>query len=463
MSNGTLGVFQKLLAAAREAAGRKNYDLAIMYYQQALSIEQNAVDIRRELRAAATRNVKEKGGARWMAFLQGLGVLAKLGFTQNPEQKLNLCEQYLARDPGNVSMLLRLARAARAANYPEAAVAVLEDLRAAHPKNIITLRTLLELYRSRGEIDIAMQVAQAILEVLPGDTEAQYAMRDLSAEKAAQPYAGAKTAREVVRSKDGTRERDLRARSERDIHDEAEAEERIGIIRKHIEESPEDPKNWVSLGDICRQIERWDEAREAYEKAREINPIEYTYTMRLEDLDVARRRIEIRDLERRAHAGEDAATSQLPQLRKELADYRFDCFTRREKQYPTDLKIAFELGRICYELRDWDEAIIRFQRTQYDPENREESRLLLGTAFRMKDEHELALRTFSEALAAIESTIMTGIRKNLLYARAQCHEAMDRLDDALKDYMDIYEKDIAFSDVQECVRALRQKIEQRKG
>jgi len=424
MVHGPAGAFQKVVAAAR---------------------------------AAAARNLKEKGASKWMALLQGLGPFLKMYITKSAEEKMNLCEQYLARDPANGGILLRLARAARTAGYHETAVAVLEDLRAADPKRVSAMRELLDIYRSRGEIDVAMQAAQAILDLLPNDVEAQYAMRDLSAEKAAKPYAEARTSREVVRSQEDTRERDIRARSERDIHDAEEAEERIALTMKQIEKTPEDPKLRISLGDLYRRIERWDEARGAYEQARELNPIEYTYVMRLEDLDIARQQSMIRGLDRRARHGEDAAASELARLKRDLIEYRKDCFARRERQYPTDLKIAFTLGRIFFDAQDWDEALKRFQRTQYDPENRDESRLFLGTAFQKKEEHELAMRTFTEALKGLESTMMSEMRKRLLYARAQCHEGLGRIEDALADYLSIYEKDITFQDVQDRVRDLRRK------
>jgi tetratricopeptide (TPR) repeat protein len=434
---------------ARLAVERRNYSFAIELYQEILQIDPNNVEARRSLRAVEARQVKEAGTSRVAAVLKNLGTYVKLLFpTKNHEQRMIDCERFLMSDPTNPSVLKKLAAAALASGYTDTAAAVLEDLHQQHPKDVAGLRMLQATYHAMGNIQRALEVNRDILKIAPGDREASQAIRDLSAtdmsakfEVAARTGERLKAARKVMRSEKEAERLGRELRTEEDVRAE------IADTKGDIAKRPDDSRLYVKLGNLYMRLRDFDEAEEQYEKAKDVSPTEYSITMKLQDVEIARMRADASALakEWKANPKDKAARERYRKAYNELLGYRLQCFEERERQFPTDLQIAFDLATLYFEKGMLDEAIMRYQRTVNDPKNRAQSLLNLGICFQKKEQFDLALHRFTEGIQAIE--IWNEMKMKLLYQRADCCEQMGDPKKAKEDFTAIYEKDISFKDV----------------
>ena len=431
---------------AKVAVERRNYPYAIDVYQEILQIEPDDVDVRRSLRAVEVRQAKELGTSRPVAILKNLGTFVKLILpSKNYEQVIISCEKYLASDPTNPMVLKKLARAAFAAGYQKTAVATLDDMRQQHPDDVDGLRMLQAVCHEMGDHRKALEVNNEILRISPGDREASQAIRDLSAadmserfvEAAASGERGSASQKIIKDIKEAERIR------REDLRTEEEVVAEIKDTRDDIKARPDDARLYVKLGNLHLRLRQYDEADAQFRKAKELSPTEYTITMKLQDVEVARMRTAAREALKAA--GTDARDPRYRELYFKLLTYRLKCFEEREKQFPTDLTIAFELGNIYFEKGNLDNSIKRYQRTVHDPKNRARSLLNLGISFQRKKQYDLALKQFTEGINFLE--IWNEAKMTLVYQRGDCYEEMGNAKEAMADFTSIYEKDIAFRDV----------------
>lgn len=444
---------------AKFAIERHNYPFAIEIYEEILQVDPGDVEARRALRAVEVRMAKETGTSRFVAIFKNLGTYLKLRFpSRNYEQVMIDCERYLVSDPMNARILKKLANASMKAGYPQAAVGVLEDYHQQNPEDVVALRVLQAGYQAAGDIQRAMETNRMILKLVPGDRQASQALRDLSAtdmsakfEVAAATGERLKAARKVVKD-----EKELE-RLSREIRTRDDMLAEIEDTKKDIVKHPEEPRLFVKLGNLHMRLREFDKARAAYDKAHELSPTEYTIVMKQQDVDIGRKRYALAQLVKSVkEKPQDAALKQkYRDAYVELLRFRRECFEMREKQFPTDLGIAFELANIYFELGVGDEAIKRYQRTVHDPGRRPRSLLNLGIAFQKKKQYELALHRFSEGIDFLE--IWNEMKANLYYHRADCREEMGDLEEANADFIEIYEKDISFRDVAKRLERLQRK------
>jgi len=134
-----------MIERAREAASRRNLDLAIQIYQEALGIDPDHGDARRELRELEIRKWEGSYPSSMSAFFAGLPAIFGMkisGMLKKHESVMAGCEKYLANDPRNLKINLRLGRAAAAAGHGNAAIAAFETVSELAPDNVEALKAL---------------------------------------------------------------------------------------------------------------------------------------------------------------------------------------------------------------------------------------------------------------------------------------------------------------------------------
>ena len=434
---------------ARLAVERRNYDFAIENYLQALELEPNDVDARRSLRAVEIRQAKEVGGSRTGAILKNLFTYIKLSFPSGNHEKVMLaCEKYLRSDPTHAGILKKLALAATRAGYNETAATVLESVRQQHPDDVEGLRMLDAAYRAIDDIPKALEINNLILKVKPGDREASQALRDLSAAsmsdrltEAAISTERGKAARQIMKDDRGAQRLSRELRTEEDVLAEIEDTE------SDIQEKGDEARLYVKLGNLHLRIKRYDDAEAAFDRAHELSPTEYTIVMKQQDVQIARMRAHAAKLGQawKTNPRDARIKETYREAYNQLRSYRLECFNERERQFPTDSTIAFELGTIFFELKKLDEAIRRYQKTVHDPKYRVKSYINLGIAFQKKKQYNLAVKSYTEADSVLE--IWNEDKMTTLYHRGDCYAEMGDKEKARTDLTAIYERDISFKDV----------------
>ncbi|HHN46134.1 MAG TPA: tetratricopeptide repeat protein [Planctomycetes bacterium] len=462
----------KLKEKADQAVSRHNFPYAMEMYQQILSLDPNDVESRKALRAVALRHQQETGAGGFSVLAKNIMSFVKIMLpSKDYDKKMQECEKYLAQDPSNYKVSIKLGLAALAAGYNETAAWIFEDISTRiKPNDVPALRNLQQACRLTGEIQKALDINRKILQLVPSDRDASQALRDLSAVSMSTKIEAAgtasaergKAARQIA--KDDV-EYSLKSRRISELRSIEEVKQVIEYTLQDIEKRPEDVQLRVKLGDLYVRMQEWVKAKETYEEARKLAPAQYSISMHVQDVDIKKVQTDLANARSayEKNTSDQQARNAYSKLYDQFLETRLKYFVDREKNLPTDIKIAYELGNIFYELAErkkqltgkfqddmLDQAIARYQRTVKDPGVRQQSQLKLGICFFRKAQYDLAIRQFTEAIDSLE--FMNDTKKELLYHRAKTYEAMGDKEMAKKDLVTIYEVDIDYRDVAQIMK-----------
>jgi tetratricopeptide (TPR) repeat protein len=185
---------------------------------------------------------------------------------------------------------------------------------------------------------------------------------------------------------------------------------------------------------------------------------EYRYKSRMDDVHMGEYRRILRELDEQLAA--DPARTDLKAkrqaLRAERDAFELDIFIERQKQYPTDMGIRYELGVRQYRLGRYDEALVSFQQSTRDPKRRIQALNMLGKCFYAKKLPQEAQQQFETAIQQYE---LTGdpLGKELRYNLALAFEAQGKTPEAIEWYSNIVQQDYQYRDAAKRLESLRQK------
>lgn len=460
----------KLLDKAREAVERRNYDYAIECYFQALRMNPDQAQARRELRMVEMRLAKERG-ASLFAKVRVLLILVKargLYLVRKYEAAMETTEEALKTSPDNTMILMLLGHAAQKAGHLHAAQAGFEDVRTAKgggkPKVLLEAsRELAFISETLGQNDLAKQVWEEVKRLDPADPDADSHVRDLHAsDMTTKIEVGVASGKEGAKSRAMLKDSDETERRQREVSEIRTADDVLVAIedtKQDLKKRPDDGRLHGKLGDLYRRAENYAEAKKAFEEARAKDPANPHWTFKLDDLEIWRATRELNELARKQRAGDQSVKAECEKRRAALLDFRLKSYLEREKQYSTDGRIRYELGQVYFDLAEsrgdlalYDQAILRFQLIYPDPQYRHEAGLRMGQGFARKGQYDLALKRLSETLASLE---LKDLRwKNLMYAKGETLDLAGRKPEALQTFTQIYEIDVAFRDVSQRVDRL---------
>ena len=430
------------------------------------------LDGRKLLRAAALAGVEGKKSGFSLAGTT-LGMTAGSTLKKDPFAAIELAEKTLATDPKSPQGNQLLWEAANRAGLPETAAFALETLVGANPKDTKLLHQLGGQYLTMGENDKAVAVYNRIVQINPGDLEANKKAKDASAS------ATMKSGRweEVSASSGSMNFRDL-------IHKKDEAialENKSRIVRTGEQISQQITELYPQFEadqnnvDVARRIallyEQWFEAAVASaDPAEETDSYLdnsiwfYTHTNAIlagGDPNIARKcsDLEFRKMERRMKALEDWLATvpdqndpevrpyadELADLRRQRAASSLEVARKRVAENPTDLQLRYELGEVLIKAGMYTEAIPELQRAKQNPNARLKAMNLLGQCYVEKNMLDIAVKQFRDA--ASETTAMDSTKKDITYRLGIVLEKMGKKDDYIECMKHIYEVDYGYLDV----------------
>ena len=461
-------LFQK----ARHANEIRNHGYAIQLMQSVLKQVPGFLDGRKLLRAAALAGVEGKKSGFSLAGTT-LGMTAGSTLKKDPFAAIELAEKTLATDPKSPQGNQLLWEAANRAGLPETAAFALETLVGANPKDTKLLHQLGGQYLTMGENDKAVAVYNRIVQINPGDLEANKKAKDASAS------ATMKSGRweEVSASSGSMNFRDL-------IHKKDEAialENKSRIVRTGEQISQQITELYPQFEadqnnvDVARRIallyEQWFEAAVASaDPAEETDSYLdnsiwfYTHTNAIlagGDPNIARKcsDLEFRKMERRMKALVDWLATvpdqndpevrpyadELADLRRQRAASSLEVARKRVAENPTDLQLRYELGEVLIKAGMYTEAIPELQRAKQNPNARLKAMNLLGQCYVEKNMLDIAVKQFRDA--ASETTAMDSTKKDITYRLGVVLEKMGKKDDYIECMKQIYEVDYGYLDV----------------
>lgn len=443
-------------ARAMASLKKANYDYAILHLKELMKMAPGFAEGRAALRVAQ-RQTKKGTGFLQRAANTALGApaLAKGKMAlhkENPTEALLQAEEVLTADPESLLGHRLLVDAALALDLSRTALPSVRMLIAAKPEDKAICQLLAQVLEKRGDYEEAEKTLKSLTDQYPDDFNLRQLFRDFSArstirggnyEKLA---TGQGSYRDVLKDLGQTQS----AENEERIHKPDEVLEQMIYDKEQLFQR--DVKNLrlaVELGRLWVQRKEYDKGLEYFEyvasngMAGDASVDKLLTETRLSKLDY-----EISKLDPKAAN----YNSERERLEKDRAKFKLDECRKRAERFPADMDIRYEMGLVCFEAGQIDEAIQAFQRAQSSARNRSKALNYLGQSFALRDMLDMAERTF---LSAVEEKkgVSVELRKELLYHLGCVYERMGKAEEAFERFREVFEQDVGFRDVQTKVDA----------
>lgn len=255
------------------------------------------------------------------------------------------------------------------------------------------------------KFDLAVQAGQQAVNMDPADGKLAADVKNMSAESTMRRGGFDQTGQEGgfrANIRDAAKQRAL-DEGERAVKTEEVLERQIAAARVDLEASPSDKPTAIRYVDLLAQRDSPEDQSAAlivlddfYRKTQEFRFRERADAIRLKQM-----RGRLRELQAASEAPDSPEGSKetFKAAFKEFTIARVKALQGAVAAYPTDLNKKFELGRLLYEVKKYEDAVALFQEAQADPKNRAEVLRYLGLSFQaMGGFHDEAIGTLKEAI-----------------------------------------------------------------
>jgi len=421
----------------RAAFERNNFDYAISILAKVLEQEPGFFECRQALRASQFKKAGQ-GSSTFLKKIIGSTnprlVQAQVALRSHPMQALNLAEQVLNGDPNNMSAHKVLAEAAWAADLPRTAVLSLEIVFKHAPQ----------------DRDVAMRLAQGLTKIGQAARaegilgELDRALKDLAASRTMTEggyealSSGQGSYRDVLRNE---HEAVVLEQEKREARPEDVTDRLIAEYEARLPNEPQNLRLLRSLAELYAQKKDFDQALAYYQRLADSESADPS----VERLIAETRVRQFDDQLARLDATAPDYAEQSDRLKTERQRFLLEDCKRRVDKYPNDLQLRFELGEHYQQAGRISEAIQEFQKAQNNPHKRIAAMHRLGQCFAARGMHDLAARTFQNAIK--EKAVFDEEKKELIYALGCALEKLGKKEEAIEHFKLIYEVDIAYRDV----------------
>ena len=381
------------------AADSKNFDYAVECYIGGLRHDPDNMERHEQLHDIAKRR-SVNGGKPMKAKPVGPSLI----------DKMLRAEKAWACDWNNVEHMVEAVEAAVEAEQREGEEANLAEVAywiaglavdynaspSSKPNRKAYLR-IIDAMEKIGGFDIALLAAQRALHMKDEDS-----LRDRIKDLTAQKY----TMQSAEGSGEGgfrknIKDADEQARIQAELDTTGtQTDKLIAAAREKFEANPEDTDLMQKLVDALLRPEDNEKDKEAvgllmgaFEKTGQ-----YRYKMKAGDVKLKQFNRVLRQLNDKAKAGDEQAKAKLQDGLKKRLIFELQEFTERVKNYPTDLRMKFELAKRQYQAGQFDDAIGNFQDATREPKSRSAAHLFLGRCFVHK-------QWLTEAVSTLEKGI----------------------------------------------------------
>lgn len=434
-----------------EALQRDNFDYAIDLLMQVLRGAPGCVDCRRALRQAQVgKNGSKSGMFRKMlsgASTAPLVAKAQMALRNDPGEALQIAEQILNTDPTSSQGHKIVAEAALALEMPRTAALSLEVLVRNNPKD---KNIIIQFGVALADIGEVVKAERVLIDFqrqyLPNDPEVNQALKNLSARRTLSEGGYNKADQEGSSYRDMLKDKVESAKLEQDqrmVRTEDTAERLIGEYELRLAGADKSNARLMrSLAELYTQKKRFDDARQIFDQ------LKSSESGADPSLDKAIAESKCRQLDHQISqldpTAEDFTTRQADLSSEKQAMQMDECRKRVEK-FPTDLAIRFEMGVLYFQAGKISEAIQELQKAQNNPNKRLGAMNYLAQCFAKRKMWDMAQRKLQDALK--EKLVLDDEKKELLYNLGSVLESMNKKEEAIEQFKQIYEADIGYRDV----------------
>jgi len=431
------------------ALQRQNLDYAIAIFQQILQREPAFLECRQALRVA---QIKKTGGSTsfFKKVLGGAGASpliakAQMAKGRNPLEAMQIAEQILDGDPSSSAGQRILAECAMAADLPKTACFAYELLLKNAPRDYDLSMAYGEALTAAGLVQKAESVYQELMRAYPTKGEISAALKNLSARRTLNEGGyealadGTGSYRDILKNKVEA----VQLEQENRVVKSGEVAD--GLIREYEARLVNEPRNLKlvrSIAELYSQKKEYDKSLEYYERVRTSEAgNDPSLEKAIADTAIKRLDHHLSQLD----VSDPTQAAEAERLKAEKGIFQLEECRKRAERYPTDLQIKFELGQLYLQAGKFTEGLAEFQKAQANPQRRLQALAGMGQCLSAKGMNDMAARRFQEALK--EKPVFDDEKKDLLYKFGTILEKMNKKDEAIKQYEQIYEVDISYRDV----------------
>lgn len=324
--------------------------------------------------------------------------------------------------------------------------------------------------------DLAVQAGQQAVNMDPTDARLAADVKNLAAESTMRRGGFDQTGQEGgFRSniRDAAKQKALEE-GERTFKTEEVLERQIAAARADHETSPKDKPLALKYVELLLQRDTPEDQQSALvvldEQYRATQ--EFRFRERADSIRLRQMRARLREMKAGAEApgAPESARETYKQAYKEYLVGQVRALQVAVQNYPTDLLKKFELGKLLFEVRKYEDAIALFQEAQNDPKNRGEVLRYLGLSFQamggFNDEAVGTLKSALEMHVDVDDTNGMALRYALmdaLCARARESRSLADAEEAYKIASAITIKQINYRDVRVKREELKALVVELKG
>ena len=437
-----------------EALAKQNWDLAIQMFFQAAKEDPANLFYRQNLRGAEEKKYGDNGKGASMSGLKLRGPkssLKKARSKKNWDEMDVAAEEGLRINPWDADLNAAVAEAAKEREYYKVSQFGFEKAVAADPENKGLLEKFADMLEETTDYPAAMAVWNRIQKLDPDNKDIQRKLTQLHTEQVMKRTNAeeSQSAREATQAANAY---DQAAGLGGD--DYAPGEDPETDLKHAIRKAPDNPDNYVRLGDLYRKKGRLKEAVASFKKAAEIND-DPAIRERVEDAELAEIRQRVDQSKAKARELKDEKRmARAKEMEAKMNDRHIEILRDRTERHDKNMSHKYDLGLLLLGKKEAQEAIPHLQRAASDTRFEVGARVALGEAFLMDRKQPLAKRQFETALSKIDVQEQPADFLKAHYALGRLAEASGDTAAAEKHYGDVLGVDYNYKDANDRLTAL---------
>ncbi|MEO8207316.1 MAG: tetratricopeptide repeat protein, partial [Chthoniobacterales bacterium] len=319
------------------------------------------------------------------------------------------------------------------------------------PNDTKQMHELARLYIDHDAAHKAVDVYTRITEIAPHDLAAIKGGKDAAA-KASMKQGGWDTAesyRDLIKDKDVAIALEQQNRV---VKDDATIDSLLAELIEEVNQEPENIDKSRRIAELYEQKDDFENAIIWYKYTFDLlNGADPSINRKLSDLQLKQIDlcIEFRQnfIKENDPESEEARqyAAEIQSLTQQRAELELGDARMRVDRNPTDLQARFELGEILVQAGHHQEAIAELQKARQNPNARLKAMNLLAQCYMVKNMHDLAAKTLSDAVGELSG--MDAMKKEILYNLGIVYEKMGQNAKHLECMKQIYDADYGYRDV----------------
>ena len=437
-----------------EALAKQNWDLAIQMFFQAAKEDPANLFYRQNLRGAEEKKYGDNGKGASMASLKTRGAKSSVKKAKGKKKWDEMdvaAEEGLRVNPWDPDLNAAVAEAAAEREYYKVAQFGYEKALAPDPANKDLLKAFAGLLEQTTDYPGALAIWGRVQKLEPDNKDIQRKMTHLHTEQMMKRTQADEAAsnREVMENANA-----YDAASGLAPAVDGPGQDPESDLKRKIRKEPENPDNYVRLGDLYTKGGKLKEAVAAFRKAAELNS-DPAILERVEDAELAEMRQRVDQSKAKARDLKDEKRmARAKAMEETMNDRHIEILRTRAERHDKNMTVKYDLGLLLLGKKAVQEAIPHLQRAASDQRLETRARVALGEAFLLDNKRPLAKRQFETALQKIDVQDEADQFLKAHYALGRLAEAGGETAEAERHYGDVLGVDYNYRDANDRLTGL---------